>query len=131
MRQSEQFAGREWETIQDRILALTYATPEVGILKKLKNKWRLGRELHQLHTDLVAFEIDSLLQKNSLERSYRETYSIDEPTYLESFIKNETQDRQVYPTQHVGQLVTFLEKRRSKALELFIILSASLMYPFS
>jgi hypothetical protein len=39
----------------------------------------------------------------------------------------ETQDRQIFPTQHVRQLVTFLEKRRSKALELLMILSASLI----
>jgi len=57
----------------------------------------------------------------------RETYSTDEPTYLESFVKRAMQDRQVFPTQQVNQLATFLEKRRSKAVELFIILSASLI----
>jgi len=122
MRQSEVSARRTWDSIQDRILALTDVTPEVGIRERIKNKWRLGQDLHQLHTDIVSFEINHLLQKSDLERSYRETYSTDEPTYLESFVKQEMQDRQAFPTQQVKQLATFLEKRRSKALELLIIL---------
>lgn len=92
-------AYRDWDGIQEKFLALTDVTTEAGVRRRIRAMWQRGRDLHLLHTSLVRFDANQLLQQNELERHYRSTYSTDEPTYLQSFITAEVQNRPIFPTQ--------------------------------
>ena len=120
-------ASLSWEMLQEEVLHLTETPTPKEVVDRVAATWKRGKRIHDLHGALLRFEANQLLEKHRLDNYLRSTYATDEPTYLKPFLDAQAADRPVFPTQQIGQLLSFLEERRNRSIELLIVLVAALI----
>ena len=84
-----------------------------------------SRELAKLAVSLTQFEMDYILNEQYTKQSYQGVYEHRELSFLRSFVDASVRDRPIFPTHQMIDLIKFLEDRRSKAVELAVILIAA------
>jgi hypothetical protein len=118
---------RAWGSLQLAVIEVTESSTTRKVLDRARATWTRGAKIRDLHAGLIRFEANQLLEKHRLDTYLKSTYAADDPAYLRSFLEATAGDRPVFPTQQIGQLVAFLEERRSRAIELLIVLVAALV----
>ena len=118
---------RDWGKIEQLTSNLSEGFKTTGWHKSLWAAGATGRDLAALHFSLVQFEAAHLLNKHSTERAYRETYDRKRLAFLKDFLESAIKDRPVFPMRQMAELMEFIEKRRSKSVELLIIMMAALI----
>lgn len=99
----------------------------VEMLAAIKNYLNRGRILHKSHKLLTQFEAALLIERHSLNQDVKHVYERDGQKYLSEAIKGEIEELPVFPVEQTGRLIAFAEERRSKGLELTIVVVASLI----
>ncbi len=115
-----QSAFRMWEALQKQVEALLEAT----------RRSRMGRRsaaIHDLHTALVEFEAREIFRREEDAHRIRQLYGLSAPTYLRAFVDDAVSESPTYPLSGVKSLLEFLEGRRSKTLELLIVMLSTLI----
>ena len=115
-----------WGEIQDDVSSLLNEQEKSGVLQRLTAKIKRSRLLHDVFTGLIGFDVSRTFMLNHREQSYRLTYSSTEG-FVRPFVDAEIADAVQYPTNQITTLVGFLERRRSKAVELLIVLMAAVV----
>jgi len=115
----------EWFLITEALDSLTDSKP--SWFKHPIKRLRRGKQLGDLFTRLVNFQIQEAFQKANREEDYRSVYENNQPTYLQSDVDEEIKQLPNFPTESVLSLTGFLETRRSKALEWLILLLAAIL----
>jgi hypothetical protein len=77
--------------------------------------------------DITTFESNGIMGKKISENDYRELYQSKEPSLFKEFIDKEIKEKYNYPTKQVADLISFIESRRVKSIELITILIASIL----
>jgi hypothetical protein len=117
----------EWEQLEELFDQLTRFSSQLSLGRRLVGLLGWSRQLNKLYSLLVQFEISQLFARRSLEREVRDLYKTEEPRYLRPYMDEAVKDLDVYPTAQVGRMADFLEKRRQKTLELFIVFLSALI----
>ncbi|MDX6446754.1 MAG: hypothetical protein QOH71_3828 [Blastocatellia bacterium] len=116
----------EWEKIENVLSKLFDAWGKRSLRQRFANVFLQGWYINKLITAIVSLEADQLFRKNSVDERYRSIYSKNEQTFIPYFIDNGIKELSPYPTKQISDLALFLEGRRSRALELLVVLLASL-----
>jgi hypothetical protein len=117
---------RGWSEIQDQIETLLEQTEKQGVWHRLLTKLKRSRLLHDVFTSLIGFDVSRTFMLNDREQSCRQTYA-SSAGFIRSFVDTEMADAVQFPTKQITTLVGFLEQRRSKAVELLIVLIAAVV----
>lgn len=123
---SEVMAARSWGNIQDEVNLLVKNSTNAGLWNWTVAGIRRSKKLHDVFTALINFDVARTFALNQRSEGYRDTYSAD-GGFLQPYVDRVLQDAMDYPTKQVTTLVGFLEKRRSKALELGVVLFAAIV----
>ena len=121
-----QAAFRMWEGLQKQVEALLGSTRQSG-LTGIRRMRRGSGAIYDLHTVLVEFEAREIFRKEQDAHRIRQLYGLSAPTYLRAFIDAAVSESPTYPLSGVKSLLEFLEGRRSKTLELLIVMLSALV----
>ena len=118
---------RLWGEVEELLRAVTEEDKISGWLKRLKLALSRGRDVAKLHNLIADFETLQVFDRHGVERQHRHIYNRDTAGFLKSFLDSALQDRPVFPVQQVVNLVTFVEGRRSKAVEFLVLIVAAVI----
>jgi hypothetical protein len=71
--------------------------------------------------------MDGILERQTLDESLNLAYSIPGRAHLREEVENAVRGLGEYPVKEVYRLIGFLEGRRSKQLELLVVLCAAIV----
>ena len=86
-----------------------------------------GCSVQELSIALARFQVQQITDDSFTERIHYEAYERGTPSYLKEYIEAGMKERPSFPTGPVADLLGFLERRRSKGLELLVILAAAII----
>ena len=116
-----------WSEIDKRLRAVMKEDKNGGWLNRLQQASSRGRDVAKLHNLVLEFEASQVFDQHLVRLHHREIYERDTPGFLKSFLDSALQDRPVFPVQQVAALVTLVDDRRSKALELLVVIVAAII----
>ncbi|MGH9870224.1 MAG: hypothetical protein ACREAA_18935 [Candidatus Polarisedimenticolia bacterium] len=120
-------AFRMWEGLQKQVVALLESTRHGGPMSRIRRMGRGSGAIYDLQTALVEFEASEIFRKEQGAQRVRQVYGLSSPTYLRVFIDDAMSESPTYPLSGVKSLLEFLEGRRSKAMELLILMLSALI----
>jgi hypothetical protein len=94
--------------------------------QKWKRALNRARLIHEANEKLASFEAQQVFFTNDLHRVFEEDY-LRTRLFLKGFIEQEIKHRYTFPIRSTSDLLEFLEKRRSKSMELLVILVAAVI----
>ncbi|WP_457807628.1 hypothetical protein [Kushneria sp. EE4] len=95
-----------------------------GQLQALRKR---RRQIHHAHQQLVEFETLRVFSQQRLQKLVNDLYKSGEPEILKTEVKSKLEELEELPTSELGRLLAFAENRRSKSLEMGIVLLSSLL----
>jgi len=116
-----------WLKIQAVLTKLGDAWGKRGFRQRLLNIFLKGRYINELITAIATFEVDQIFARDSIDQGYRAIYSKDENAFIRDYVDEGLKELSPYPTKQISDLALFLEGRRSRAIELLVILVAALI----
>ena len=118
---------RGWDTIQTIADSLFDSMQDTESRKRLISALVQGRGLSALTLALSKFDANYIQRQHYADKICRELYARDISGFLRAFIETELNNRPLFPIKQMKELVTFAESRRSKAIELVIVLAAAVI----
>ena len=116
-----------WAEIEQVTSNLTEHFKKSGWRERLCTARTRGRELAALYVSLAQFEADHILDEHYTNTAYRNIYKSKSSAFMKSFLEAALRDRPVFPTKQTTDLMAFIEGRRSKTVELLIVLIAAVV----
>lgn len=120
-------AINQWFELTKIIQNLIDIQKTTGIKGKMKQLFRQGRHVNDLFTEAAEFKISLLLQKSSSDETYSRIYGSSEPSFFKPYIDKEREMQVNYPVNEITSLGSFFETRRTKSLEMFVILISAIL----
>ena len=127
IRQSIMEDYHSWEPIETVAAQLFDQLGEKHDHQPFAQTFTRGRDLSKLNMELSKFEVEYIQRHHYAEKQCRELYARHIPGFLRTIVESELEDRPVFPIKQMKELVMFIESRRSKAIELLIVLIAALI----
>ena len=124
-RDSEQYTS--WSQIENLMSRLVSQPERAGWLERIRRAHKRSRDLEELSIALMQFEVDRIMIESYIKQSLRDVYKRDAQALLKAYVEAEIEGRPVFPTGPVAEFLTFMESRRSKTLELLVLLSAAVI----
>ncbi len=116
-----------WAEIEQITSNLTEHFKNSGWRERPRTARTRGRELAVLYVSLAQFEADHILDEHYINTAYRSIYGSNSSALMKSFLESALRDRPVFPTKQMTDLMAFIESRRSKTIELLIVLIAAVV----
>ena len=116
-----------WEKIEEPVKTSLLGDGRGRWRDTVTNRLRQSRSIRLVTERLIRFEMDGIFERQSLEESLDQTYSVPGRAYLRDEVKKAVKDLGEYPIGEVYRLIEFLEGRRSKQVELLIVFIAALV----
>lgn len=116
-----------WGTIEEPVRTSLLADGRGRWWDAIANRLRQRRSIRLVTDRLVRFEMDRLFERQGLEESIDRTYSVPGRAYLREEVEKAAKDLGEYPVDEVHRLIGFIEGRRSKQVELLVILIAAIV----
>jgi hypothetical protein len=120
------FAIKEWREFQEEVDPLIESDAPEPLLKRFRISGR-ANQIQKAHRDLTMFEYRIASNEFVGEREFEKLYSRVRVPIIKPMLEELLKGQDIFPTQHIGKLLTFLEQRRSKASELAIVVLASVL----
>lgn len=114
-----------WREIREKMSSLTEHFGTTGFLANFRSIGSISRLITELYESVTQVEINEIFNDSFIKETYQYIYGRDESTYLEDFIKSEIDNRPIFPTKQVTNLLSLFESRRSKSVELLVFLAAA------
>ena len=124
---NEQEMQERWSSIEQITEQLARTTTQVGWRQKLRTWRSRGRDLASLYLTLAKFQMDHTFASHHAETVYHHTYGQNKSYYVRDYIDSSVKERREFPTKQLTQLLQFIENRRSKEIELAIIVVAAII----
>ena len=116
-----------WDKIEAAASRLCEYLQSTSQLERLRTSIGRGRELSKLHILLSSFESEYIRMTHFTDTQCRKLQTDDKPNFLRNFVEDSLTDRPVFAVKQMKDLVSFIEARRSKAVELMIVLVAAVV----
>lgn len=116
-----------WEKIDGIMVELVDLQGKRKLAARLKNTLLRGKYIRELFTNLIIFESKQVEAQSFISNSYRDSYSNDERSFIKSYVDEEIAQQPSFPTKQANELALFLENRRSKSIELLVVLLSALV----
>ena len=118
---------RAWGKIEEPVRTSLLADGKGRWRDAIANRLRQSRSIRLVTDRLIRFEMDRLFERQSLRESVDHTYSVPGRAYLRDEVEKAAKDLGEYPVDEVYRLIEFLEGRRSKQVELLVVLIAAIV----
>lgn len=118
---------KDWRGIEGIFTNLTGKPTSTRWSRRLRAMFLRGRHLQVLRTSLAKFEADQILDEHYMNSARRNVYDENSPAFLRKYLDSTLQDRPIFPTKQIEELIKFIERRRSKSIELLTTLLAALV----
>ena len=116
---------RAWEKIEEPVR--TSLLGDGCWCNAVRNRLRQSRSIRLVTARLIEFEMHRIFARQELEESLDRTYSIPGRAYLRDQVEKAAKNLGEYPIDEVYRLIEFLEGRRSKQVELLVVLIAAVV----
>jgi hypothetical protein len=116
-----------WEPVEGLVDKLVEKRNTKSWLRRIAGWFSISAELNDAVTGLVNFKSRQISADSFLQKYYRSTYSRGLQTVFQSFVDEEMEDRYPYPTDELAKITEFLEARRVKSVESFVVILAAII----
>lgn len=123
--QDKNVINKKWIGITNLVDEITEIQNQ-KLIKFLKNPFKYSNLLKETYLTITKFESYELSTKNRQKNELKELLS-NEENYLGHYIKKEMGKKGEYPSKQIFSLIEFLENRRSKTTQMYVVLAASLI----
>ena len=117
----------QWEVVESAVWKLSKKVNTNTKLGRLGFRFYGGENISDLQMDLALFEAGHIRRQHHEDRAFLELYSREKPVFLKSFVQSSLSSRPVFAVTQMKEVVTFIEARRTKAIEWTILIAAGLM----
>lgn len=117
----------KWSAFEEEFSHLMGPQEALSFQQRVVARLRRARDIEQAHRQLSMLEYDVASAKYSADMDVKQHYRRARFKTIQPLVEQQTVPRDMYPTEHFGKLLSFLEQRRSKAFELLVVLVASLI----
>ena len=115
-----------WEKIEEPVRTSLLGDGRGRWRDAVTSRFRQSRSIRLVTHRLIRFEMDGIFERQGLEESFDRTYSVPGRAYLRDEVEKAVKDLGEYPIEEVYRLIKFLEGRRSKQIELLVVLIAAI-----
>lgn len=112
-----------WAQIEHLMARVTRRPTRISWRQRIQR----ARDLEELSISLARFEADQVSEEHATRKAFRGVYRGTGSAFLKAYVETEIEERPVFPTRPVTDLLAFIERRRSKALELLVVLGAAVV----
>jgi len=118
----------KWEQIDEMLR-------DVLLIDRKKNAWDRflefvyysGKKIKDLFIAIAIFERDLIFVKETMRRDYKDVYSERWSSHFKNFIDKEMKEDETYPTKELIQLLSYLEDKRTKNMELITMFISAII----
>lgn len=114
-----------WNKIQKEMFSLTELFGSSNWFRNIYLMGSVGRKIARLYIKSTQLEITQILNERYVAETCEDMFGKEKQVHLEALIKSEIENRPVFPTQQVMNLLAVFERRRSKSMELIVFLVAA------
>ena len=118
---------RSWELIQENLENLTQIQKTSGIKGIYKKLFKRSFLIEHLVVDITTLEGQDIIDNGIRQNEYQQIYLSKDEVFFKTFIDRELKEKNNYPTKQATDLISFIESRRVKNLELVTILIAAIL----
>lgn len=115
-----------WVGLQE-IMESLVAENDLSLSGRLQALRERRRQIHRAHQELAEFETLRVFSQQRLQKLVNDLYKSGEPEILRAEVEAKFEELEELPTSELGRLLAFVENRRSKSLEMGIVLLSSLL----
>lgn len=114
---------KRWAHIERLMEHLTSRPAQLSWLQHI----RRARDLEEMSIAIAEFEADQISEEHGTRKAFRGVYRGAASAFLKGYVEAELEERPEFPTKPITELLAFIERRRSKALELLVVLGAAVV----
>ncbi len=118
---------KAWGDIEDSIQQLISLHRKKGIKGFFARLVTCSRLARDIFISLAEFDSHRLFSDNYLGEHCRDLYPGQKGGYFRSYIESSLKERAPYPTEQLSQLTNLLESRRTKHVEVLVILLSAML----
>ena len=116
-----------WDEIERLFLDIISHSERTGWWQRMRSARLQSRDIRKLSIRLARFQAEQISDEYAIRKAFYDTYERNIPCYLKPYVEAEMKERPVFPTVPVADLLGFFERRRSKGLELLVIVAAAIV----
>jgi len=125
--QTEVLKMKNWNNIEQLENKLISIQKEKGIKGILKRIFSCSKLLNDAFISVAEFESEELYFQNFIQEHFRYIYSKKEESVFKYFLRNEIDEKFTYPVKQLIQLLTLFESRRTKSIEILVVLLSAII----
>ena len=118
---------RNWNNIERLFSELISRSEDKSYWQRVRNALLHGKSVRNLSIELARFQAKWISDESFVRTVFYDAYERGMPSYLKTYIQAEMAERPTFPIEPVAGLLGFFERRRSKGLELLVILAAAIV----
>ena len=116
-----------WQEIRDSVDRLLTIQRTKGVRGLSKRLFTGPRLIDGAFISVAEFEAKEVSDNDTIDEDYRSIYPYGTEQCFQSYIDEEIKGQYSYPTEQINQLISFVESRRVKSLERFVVLIAAVL----
>jgi len=116
--QSRSIKIRKWEQIDEMLRNIIPEDRKKHIWDSFLEFINYSGKLRKLFIAIAIFERDLIFAKEAIRRDYKDVYSNRWASHFQNFIDKVMKEDETYPTKEIIQLLSYLEDKRAKNMEL-------------
>ena len=117
----------QWKGIELAVSKLSKKFNTRTRMRRFGVRFDTGVNISHLQMDLALFEAEHIQRRHYEDKEFMELYSREKPVFLKSFVQLSLSSRPLFATKQMKEVVTFIEARRTKAIEWTVLIAAGLV----
>lgn len=125
--QSQAIKIRKWEQIDEMLRNIIPEDRKKGIWSSFHEFIYYSGKIKELFIAIAIFERDSIFVKKRIGSDYKDVYSDRWASHFHNFIDKAMTEEETYPTKEIIQLLSYLEDKRAKNMELLTMFFSAII----
>lgn len=118
---------RKWVQIEEMLEEIIPKNTKKGIWRSFRESISYSGKIKKLFIAIAIFEKDLIFIKEEIRHDYEDIYSDRWTSYFQKFIDSAMREEETYPTKELIQLLSYLEDKRAKNMELLTMFFSAII----
>jgi len=118
---------RRWVRFEEMLDAIIPENKKKGIMNRFLKFIYYSGKIKELFIEIAIFEKENIFANEGIKNDYKCIYSDKWDSHFKTFIDNAMKEQETYPTRELIQLLSYLEDKRAKNLELITMFVSAII----
>jgi len=118
---------RKWAQIDEMLRDIIPRNRKKSIQDRFFEFICYSRKIKELFIAIAIFERDRIFAKEAIKNDYKDVYSDRWASHFLNFVDKARKEAETYPTKELIQLLSFLEEKRAKNMELLTLFFSAII----